>query len=144
MITERFTLSAAVYLLLIKDNKVLLLRRYNTGWADGMYSMVSGHVDGGEPLSVAMCREAKEEAGITIAPGDIEFLHVMHRMSNKEYIDFFFMARNWEGEPYNAEPEKCDDMQWFPLDKLPDNILPHVRQVIAGYKKGLPFSEIGW
>jgi hypothetical protein len=43
MSTERFKLRAAAYLLLIKDGKVLLLRRSNTGWRDGEYTLPAGH-----------------------------------------------------------------------------------------------------
>jgi 8-oxo-dGTP diphosphatase len=148
MAKDRFKLSSAVYLLLVRDNKILLLRRYNTGWSDGLYSLAAGHIDGQEPLTLAMCREAKEEAGITVNPKDLAFVHVMHRIDRlgdkKEYLDFFFTASNWEGEPYNAEPEKCDDIQWFELDNLPENILPYIRQVIEDFKNGVYFSETGW
>jgi 8-oxo-dGTP pyrophosphatase MutT (NUDIX family) len=141
---DRFTLSAAVYVLLVRDGKVLLLRRYNTGWSDGLYSLPAGHIDGNEPLRQAACREAKEEAGVTVRTEDLAFAHVMHRVSNKEYLDFFFVTNTWEGEPHNAEPEKCDDLSWFPLDGLPENLLPYVRQVIEDYGQGVHFSEVGW
>jgi 8-oxo-dGTP pyrophosphatase MutT (NUDIX family) len=140
-----FTIHAAVYLLLVKDSKVLLLRRFNTGWSDGMYTLVAGHLDGDEPLTAAMCREAREEAGITVKPEDLVFAHVLHRSaSDRDYLDFFFTARLWGGEPHNTEPAKCDNMQWFPLDALPENILPYVKQVITTTKKGTHFSETGW
>lgn len=144
MSQDRFRLKAAVYVLLIRHNKVLLSRRYNTGWSDGMYSLVSGHIDGNEPATVAICREAREEAGISIDPAQLQFVHVMHRASNEEYIDFFFAADTWQGEPTNSEPDKCDDMQWFALDNLPENILPYVRQVLEDYKQGRYYSEVGW
>ena len=41
----RFQMPVAVHLLLVKDNKVLLLRRFNTGYEYGNYSVVAGHVD---------------------------------------------------------------------------------------------------
>lgn len=144
MTEQRFTIRSAVYLVLIKDAKVLLLRRYNTGWSDGKYSLLAGHVDGNESLTTAMAREAQEEAGIVLRKEDISFAHVMHRVSNEEYLDFFFTASKWEGNPMNTEPNKCDDMQWFPLDKLPENTLPYIRNVIEDINKGITFSEIDW
>lgn len=48
MINNRFTLRCAVYLVLIKNNKLLVQRRYKTAWMDGRYSLISGHLEGGE------------------------------------------------------------------------------------------------
>lgn len=117
----RFQMPVAVHLLLVKDNKVLLLRRFNTGYEDGNYSVVAGHVDSDEDLKTAMIREAKEEAGIEITPNNINFASVMHRKSDDERIDFFFIADSWEGEITNMEPQKCDDLSWFDINNLPSN-----------------------
>ena len=46
-----FLAPVAVHLLLVKDDRVLLLKRYNTGYEDGNYSVVAGHIDGGEDLN---------------------------------------------------------------------------------------------
>ena len=142
--TERFTLRAAVYLLLIKDGTVLLLRRFNTGWRNGEYTLPAGHVDGDESIRSELCREAREEIGITIKPSDLRFAHVMHQRDNHEYIDFYFVARSWEGEPTNCEPEKCDDMQWVPFNNLPENVIPNVKQALIAYATGEGYSEFGW
>ncbi|NQY54774.1 MAG: NUDIX domain-containing protein, partial [Campylobacteraceae bacterium] len=56
----------ASYLILIRQNKILLLRRHNTGYQDGQYSTIAGHVEEGESFSQCIIREAKEEAGITL------------------------------------------------------------------------------
>jgi hypothetical protein len=37
----RHTNIPASYLILMKDNNVLLLRRFNTGYEDGNYSMIA-------------------------------------------------------------------------------------------------------
>jgi 8-oxo-dGTP pyrophosphatase MutT (NUDIX family) len=141
----RFTLRSAVYLIPQKENQILLLRRYNTGWMDGKYSLISGHIDGNETVSDAMIREAKEEAGITVRKKSLTPAHVLHRKSSdSEYIDFFFVTQSWEGNPIIAEPDKCDDLSWCNLDNLPDNLLPHVKSALENYKKNIPFSENGW
>ena len=90
-----------------------------------------------------MIREAMEEAGITIQLPDLKFVHVMQQYENAEYFDFYFTADKWEGEPNNCEPEKCDDMRWFSLDELPDNLVPNVAQAIGEYKAGKYYSELG-
>lgn len=69
---ERFKLIGAVHLFLIRNQQVLLLRRFNTGYEDGNYSVPAGHLDGGEQIKTAAIREAKEECGIRIAPEDLE------------------------------------------------------------------------
>lgn len=38
---ERFKLVVAVHLILIQNNQILLLRRYNTGYEDRNYSVVA-------------------------------------------------------------------------------------------------------
>ncbi|HYK08665.1 MAG TPA: NUDIX domain-containing protein [Candidatus Eisenbacteria bacterium] len=143
--SSRFTLRSAVYLMLIKDSNILLLRRFNTGWMDGKYSLVSGHLDGNESITNAMIREAQEEAGITLIKKNLIPATVLHRKSSDaEYIDFFFVVKEWEGKPKVMEPDKCDNVEWFPLDNLPENVLPHIKEALHNYKNTIPFSESGW
>jgi len=138
----KFTMHVAVNLILIRDGKALLLRRCNTGWKDGEYGVVAGHVDGNETIAHAMAREAKEEAGVDIAEEDLEVVHTQHRISEgSEYIDFNLVAKKWTGEPQNLEPDKCDDLSWFPLDQLPENTIPYVRTVFESIGSGKYFSE---
>lgn len=144
MVNKRFILRAACYLFLIMENKVLLLRRFNTGWEDGKYTLISGHLEGNETVKQAMMREAKEEAGIIIKSADLHVVHIMHRKSNFECIDFFLVTDKWQGEPKNVEIDKCDDMRWFSLKNLPKNTLMHIRQAIDSYYEKIPFSELGF
>jgi 8-oxo-dGTP diphosphatase len=146
MSNERFTLRAAVYLILIKDGKTLLARRFNTGWMDGNYSLLAGHIDGNESVFDAIIREAFEEGGVKVLKKDLKPVKVLHRQSpdKKEYMDFFFLAESWDGEPAIKELDKCDDMSWFSLDSLPNNTLPYVKNVLENYKDGISFIESGW
>lgn len=140
----RFRLVPSVYLLLLREGRILLLRRYRTGYEDGNYSLPAGHLDGGESATAAMIREAQEEIGIAVAADGLELCHVVHRLSDRESVGFFFRCRGWSGEPYNREPHKCDDLSWFPTAALPANTVPYVRQAITLGLAGQPYSEFGW
>lgn len=63
---EIFSVPVSVHLLLRKDNKILLMRRKNTGFADGMYSMPAGKLEPKESVEDAIIREAREEINIDI------------------------------------------------------------------------------
>ena len=141
----RMTFPVAVHLFLIKDNKILLLRRFNTGYEDGNYSVVAGHIDGGEDVFSAMIREAKEEAGIDVVLENLEIVQVMHRKKeNEERIDYFFKCEKWNGTIEIIEPDKCDEFVWVELDKLPKNTVNYVNEAINNYKKNIKFSLYGW
>ena len=147
--SERFRSRLAVFLILRDGDKVLLHRRQNTGYADGMYSLVGGHADGGESVTYAMAREAKEEAGIDINPSDLHFSHVVHRQApdlpGEEYIDFYFMCNKWSGEVVNAEPHKCSDLSFFHMNELPSDMIPGVKSVLEKIEKNNNFySEYNW
>jgi 8-oxo-dGTP pyrophosphatase MutT (NUDIX family) len=151
---ERNRYPVAVHLFFIRGGEVLLVRRYQTGWRDGEYSVPAGHVEAGETITAAAIREACEEVGVALDPSDLEVVHVMHRAGDggpgrsptaeDERIDFFLAVHGWSGEPYNAEPEKCDDLRWFAVDTLPPNLIPYVRSALACMWVGIRYSEFGW
>lgn len=134
----------SVHLFLLRDDHVLLLRRFNTGYEDGNYSVVAGHLDGDEEVVDAIVREALEEAGIHIDRADLRVAGVMHRKSNDERVDFFVAAERWQGEIRNLEPTKCDELAWFPLNDLPENTIPYVRRALALLGDGCWFESYGW
>lgn len=144
---ERFKIVPACYLMLVKDGKMLLSRRFNTGYEDGNYSFVAGHLNGNETFRQAMAREAKEEAGIVIDPEKLKIIHVMHRAqenSTGERVDILMTIAEWVGEIKNNEPEKCDDLSWFLIDEIPDNVVPFLKQAINCVNKGIFYSEFGF
>jgi len=140
----RFCLIPEAHLLLLRDNRVLLLRRQNTGYEDGNYSVIAGHIEKSETARQGMAREALEEAGLRIDPQDLILCHVMHRRAEDDRVGFFFKARAWSGEPRNLEPEKCSDLSWFDLDALPANVVPYIRRAIEETLRGTMYSEHGW
>ena len=96
-----------------KDGKFLFVKRAHTGMADGFYMLPGGHVDEGESILHATCRELKEELGIEVKESDLEFKLVE---SIKTHITFFFKVKKYEGIPHNMEPEKHDEVIFLDLD----------------------------
>jgi mutator protein MutT len=139
MMRARFP--ATVHLFFFRENQILLLRRFNTGFRDGEYSVPAGHLDGGETVMQAGIREGKEEVGVDIQESNMTFSTVMHRIEDDERVDFFVHVHKWDGEPFNAEPDKCDDVRWVEMDKLPANIVPYVKLALNNHLNGIPFTE---
>jgi ADP-ribose pyrophosphatase YjhB (NUDIX family) len=136
----RTSLIPAVYLVLIEDGRILMARRINTGYGDGMYGLVAGHLEAGEMLTAALIREAREEAGIVLDAAELTLAHTLHRPAHGR-LDFFFTARRWQGSVEIREPDKCDDLSWFPVQQLPETTLPYIRRAIEDIKNGIGFSE---
>lgn len=141
---DRFKLIASLYLFLIEDGKILLQRRYKTGYEDGNYGVPSGHLEEGESLTEGLAREVKEEINIDIKPKDAKLVQVMHRKESDIRLDFFFVTKRYSGKPKNVEPNKCDDLQWFPLEELPTNTISYIRAAIENYQAKKFYSERGW
>lgn len=135
---------ATVHLFFFRAGQVLLLRRFNTGYRDGEYSVPAGHLDGNETVRAAAQREAMEEVGVRIELADILFSSVMHRNEGDERVDFFVEIRRWHGEPINKEPHKCDELRWVDLGAFPENTIPYVRRALENHVNGLRFDEFGW
>lgn len=142
---ERFKIIPSVYLIIEKNGKTLLSRRFQTGFEDGNYGLVSGHADGEETMREALSRETLEEIGININPLNFKHVLAMHRWcGDHERIDLFFTVDKWEGEIKNMELNKCDDLNWFPINNLPKNTIQYIQKAIECYSNGINYCEFGW
>jgi len=144
MPNERHLIYSAVYGILRKNNKVFLMRRFNTGYKDGFLMLPAGHIEKDELPRETMLRELKEETGVICDIESIIGAHAMHRVSdsNRTYVDYYFEISKYEGEPENKEPEKCDQVGWYDEENLPDNTLLHVKTALKHIKNKIPISEI--
>ncbi len=142
--TKRSTARLATFIILRDGDKVLLQRRFNTGWMDGMYTFISGHVERGERTDEAIIREAKEEGGIEVVRENLRLSHIQHTETDHNYVNFYYEARIWEGVPTIVEPDKCDGLDWFAKDQLPDNMVPLARNALKYIDQKIIFSEYGF
>ncbi len=179
---HRFKVPLVVMPVIIRDGKVLLGLRKNTGHMDGCFALPGGKHDGHESLKQAVAREVKEEVGITCHLDDIEFQSVIHVNnpyndrslskstspdprnnrtmklfdeddkgrfgSNEETLTemayMVFKVNKYKGEAINAEPNKCEKIEFFPIDQLPQNITNMSRLCIEHVIKNVTYDELGW
>jgi 8-oxo-dGTP diphosphatase len=147
----RFAVIPAAYVLLRRGDDVLLQLRQGTGYYDGHWACgAAGHVERGETLLAGAARETLEELGVEVDESDLEVLTVMHRTGATgaaidERIDVFFQATRWRGEPHLLE-DKATDLAWFPLDALPDPVVPHELAVIEALRERrlIPITPFGF
>ncbi|WP_406493030.1 trifunctional class I SAM-dependent methyltransferase/NUDIX hydrolase/VOC family protein [Streptomyces sp. NBC_00846] len=139
---HRHTEVVDVHLILRRGPDVLLARRANTGYGDGLFNGPSGHVEDGEDVRAAVIRETAEEIGVELGPDELRVALVMqHRgPGGNPRTGWFFEAEYDPGRPpRNCEPDKCSELAWFPLDALPDDIVAYFRAGLDGYRAGEHF-----
>ena len=142
---ERPRVVAACLVIMRISDRVFMLRRKNTGFADGLFTLPSGHVEKGELPTQAAVREAMEETGVVVKK--MHFQHVMNHIEENgiNYVHYFFEADDWSGMPTNSEPEKCDMTRWISENDIDDSeceIIPFVKKALDYIKLGVKFSEL--
>ena len=139
---ERNRIPITVQLILEKDEKVLLLKRCNTGYEDGKYSLPSGHVEKAEEVTKAAIREAKEEIGVEINQEDLSVIKVLNRkVKDNAYVDFVLKTNKWENQIENKEKDFCDEIIWADINNLPENTIPFVKYLFKTESFYIPY---GW
>ena len=141
---QRHMVRAAVYIIFERDNKTLLLRRHNTGYRDGKYTLPAGHVEPNETFVQTCIREIKEEVCLDVQPEDLELVHVMQRHEKGvNVIDYYFLAKKWTGEPKLGEPHKADDLQWLTVNEIKEHAIHYVDKALKHVAEHVLFSHDG-
>ena len=96
---------------IIKDNQILLMQRIKDGRK--YFVFPGGGVKIGENLESAVKREIKDEFGI-----DIKIERFLFRIENKGETEFYFLVKNFAGEPKISGEEKqiIDDNNQYYLE----------------------------
>jgi 8-oxo-dGTP diphosphatase len=140
------TLTAAVHpvpvprvgvgVLLVDDGSRVLLTLRILPPEAGCWSIVGEKLDYLESLEQCAVREAREEVGVDIAIRSLLCV-TEHRLplEHQHWISPAFLARVLCGTPSNCEPEKTQEVRWFPLAALPPNLTMTARNAIEAYKR---------
>lgn len=104
-----------------KGEVLLCKRSQHASNERGCWEVPGGAVEFNEPLEDAVRREMREELGVEI---DIieQFPAANHIIpaEKQHWVPTTFLVKLRKGNiPNIMEPEKCDAINWFPLDHLP-------------------------
>lgn len=148
MPAERFRFASAVYGVLADSNRVLLVRRAGSGFHDGELSLPAGHLDGGEDAVGGLVRELREELTITAERDSCRLAVVLHRApespGDHEYLDLVFTVGRWAGTPSIGEPDRCSELVWANLGRLPGDLVDYIEAALQALRKGESLVLYGW
>ena len=142
---ERFKSGVCVDIVLTKEidnNKhILLMKRKNTGSDDGMYELPGGHLEANEDLYDAMIREAKEELLIDLKRENLNLIYLMHHYTG-ERLNFIFSYELNNLKPKIGESNKCEELVWVNIDKLPKLTTNKVKLIISDILDGKNYNKM--
>ncbi len=107
-----------------------MMKRHGSHGA-GTWAPPGGKLDFGESFFECAKREVKEETGIDISSIDIVGVtNDIHKDESKHFVTVNVKAKSWSGEPNILEPEKCTEMGWSDIHKLPQPLFLPIRHII--------------
>jgi ADP-ribose pyrophosphatase YjhB (NUDIX family) len=121
-----------------KKGEVLLKKRSKKSRNEiGKWEKPGGGIDFGECSIKAMRREIKEETDIDINIWGL-LPHTDHilKKEKQHWLALNYLAKIKSGIAKNTEPDKCDELKWFLLDKLPKKLANPTKESIKNYLKG--------
>ena len=133
-------IKVGIGVMIINEGKILLGHRANnkkdTGgiYETDCWTLPGGKQEYEETFFEGAKREVKEETNLDIDKLEL-FGAADDIQSDRHYITMHVIARDFSGELKVMEPESEDEWQWFPLDKLPDNLYSPSEKFITAYLK---------
>ncbi|MER8197652.1 NUDIX domain-containing protein [Streptomyces microflavus] len=134
-----------VLLLHPADGRVLTVRHQPRSWhSPGLLTVVGGCLEAGEFFDEGAARELAEETGIVVSPEQLEFCQLvhLHAADGERVTGVVFLARQWEGEPYNREPDTHSELVWADPGSPPEDCHPFTREVLAHFAAGLRYANV--
>jgi ADP-ribose pyrophosphatase YjhB (NUDIX family) len=127
--------------IIIEDSRVLLVKRAHPP-LQAQWSIPGGVLEVGELIREAAIREAREETGLIVEPGELlgvydRVLRDLEQRVQYHYVLIDFLCRRTGGELQAADD--ADEVRWFTREQLPPvNLAEDTQDVI---RKG--FAALG-
>ena len=136
---DRLILNGTSAVIINKRNEVLLQLRSDVP----IWTILGGYIDPGEDIADCVIREVHEEAGIKVVPEAIAAV-----LSGDEYavtypngdriavVSTVFRCRPRSESMPHVNDDESLDIQYFPSDDLPENMLPRHKRIIGKALRG--------
>jgi 8-oxo-dGTP diphosphatase len=126
--------------IIIADQRVVLVKRAHPP-LQNQWSIPGGVLEVGEFVREAAIREAREETGLTVEPGELLGVYdrILRDPSERvqyHYVLIDFLCRRVAGKL--AAASDATEVRWFSPEELPDlNLAEDTQDVICkGFEKG--------
>ena len=121
------------------NNGNVLMNKRNNNCKDehGNWDIGGGGLEFGENVIEALKREIKEEYCTDVLSYEFLGFRDVHRISNgikTHWIALDFKVLIDKGKVKNGEPDKFDEIKWFPKDSLPSSLHSQLPEFLGNYK----------
>lgn len=97
--------------MLVRDGRVLLGKRASHKSYPNKWDIIGGHVEQGETLWAALCRELYEEIGVTNING--EYIAALQTCEKDHFVSLnVYHIFSWDGFPHIKNDEHSE-VRWF-------------------------------
>lgn len=110
-----------------KKDKVLLILKERPRWQKGKLNGIGGKHEKGESSEECISRETKEETNLTIAPQNWQ---KYAEISMNTSIDVDVFTTIFSGPESKARSNESLQVDWYPVDALPSNVMSNLRWLI--------------
>ncbi len=107
--------------IIIKDGRVLLVKRAHPP-IQGQWSIPGGVLEVGEFVREAAVREAREETGLIVEPGDLLGVYDRILHNPEQRVQYHYVLVDFLCHPVGGELQAADDaaeVRWFTREELP-------------------------
>jgi len=123
-----------IAMIILKEQKVLLGKRKGS-LGEGTWSFPGGKLEYHELSIERALTELSEETGLK--GGDVNVIDFKPSAitedifpTGEHYITLYLRAQYLSGNPRVIEKDKCEEWEWYPWEKLPNNLFLPVRHLI--------------
>lgn len=124
---------------IVENDKGEILLQFRTD--NGCWGYPGGAVEINEVVEEAAKRELLEEAGLSSNSLELfgifsgkDLYYIYPNGDEVSIIEALYICRDYTGDA-KADLVECNDVRFFPIDNLPDNIFPPNRPALEKYKE---------